>query len=98
MGLNVPWLGKSTDYTNVTGDFSGGAVVLGFNYFAGEHIKLFYSMKIFISEGCDSYDIYVLLLGHEVCVCVCVCVCAYLFKQLHPREREPREENGRRDV
>ena len=72
--------------------FSGGTVVWGV-YAAGEHIRLFYSVKTFISAGYDSCDFYISLLGFGgkdvyMHVCVCVCVCVLLFKQL-PAEEEP---------
>ena len=49
-------------------------------------------MKIFISEGYDSYDIYVLLLGHEVCVCVSVSVCVRIYSNSCILEKESREK------
>lgn len=78
LGLNVSWIGDSIDYTNVTEDPLLKELWLEeLNCSAGEHTRLFYSMKFFICAGFDPYDVYILLLAFgRRCMCMTVCVCA----------------------
>lgn len=73
LGLNVPWIGESFGCTNVTED-----PLLELTCSAGEHMRLYYSVKFspLLASGPVMSVYYCLVL--EGCVCVCAHVCMHV--------------------